>query len=178
MATGHYGWASNGRGQMRAADSDRERAVGFLSSAYTEGRLSKEEYDDRLEYALGARTYSDLDTLVSDLPGARAYPVVRARGTNGLAIASLACGLGQIFFGITTIPAIILGHMARSQIKRTGEDGAGMALVGLLLGWAGIALGVLAILALGMVFTHTGHAIQGHAYPGPPLPGAPVPQGP
>src|SRR5690242_11220380 len=103
MATGHYGWASNGRGQMRAADSDRERAVGFLSSAYTEGRLSKEEYDDRLEHALNSRTYSDLDKLVSDLPGARSYPVaVRPRGTNGLAIASLACGLGQIFFGITT----------------------------------------------------------------------------
>jgi hypothetical protein len=151
---------------MRAADTDRERAVGFLSGAYTEGRLTKEEYDDRLETALSARTYSELDTLVSDLPGARAYPVVlRARGTNGLAIASLACGLGQVFFGITTIPAIILGYLARSQIKRTGEDGAGMALVGLMLGWAGVALGIIGALALGVAFTRMG--VHPSVQPGP-----------
>ena len=49
--------------------------------------------------------------------------------------------------------------MARHQIKRTGEQGAGMALAGLLLGWAAVALGVLAILALTLfVVTRAGPA--------------------
>jgi hypothetical protein len=66
--------------------------------------------------------------------------------TNGLAIASLACGLGQFAFGpLATIPAIVLGHMARSQIRRTGEQGAGLALAGLILGWGAVILGIVLI---------------------------------
>jgi hypothetical protein len=152
MAVGQgYPVPGGGRGQMRAADADRDRAVSYLTTAYTEGRLAKDEYDSRLETALSARTYADLDLVVTDLPGARVGPVPR-RGpspTNGLAIASLACGLAQFAFGpLPTIPAIVLGHMARHQIKRTGEQGAEMALVGLLLGWAVVTVGVLAILGL------------------------------
>ena len=49
------------RGKMRAADADRDRVAGFLNTAYTEGRLSKDEYDSRLDSALSARTYADLD---------------------------------------------------------------------------------------------------------------------
>jgi Domain of unknown function (DUF4190)/Domain of unknown function (DUF1707) len=172
MTVGHYGWASNGRGQMRAADVDRDRAVGILTTAYTEGRLSKEEYDARVESALSARTYSDLDQVVTDLPGVRLPAVPQVRGTNGLAIASLCCGVAQFAFGpLPTIPAIVLGHMARHQIKRTGEDGAGMALAGLLLGWSVLVLGIVLILGFVAVFARSGaslHAIS-HAVPRPPL---------
>ena len=154
--------------------TDSERAVSHPSvSPGTEGRLSKDEYDARLGSALSARTYADLDQVVTDLPGARVGPVPR-RGpspTNGLAIASLACGLAQFAFGpLPTIPAIVLGHMARHQIRRTGEQGAGMALAGLLLGWAAVAMGVLAILALTLfVVTSSGHtagiAVHPHLLP-------------
>ena len=177
MAVGHYAWANNGRGQMRAADVDRDRAVGFLTTAFTEGRLTKDEYDARVETALKARTYSDLDMVVTDLPGARGMPVVRPRGTNGLAIASLACGISQFMLGpLPTIPAIVLGHMARHQIKRTGEDGAGLALAGLLLGWAAVVLGVLILAGAVAVFAaHTAvvHSIQAPVPGGPPPPAAP-----
>jgi len=80
-------------------------------------------------------------------------------------------------FGLTTIPAIVLGHMARHQIKRTGEQGAGMALAGLLLGWAGFALGVLAILVLTVVVVAHGAPVHARAvFPGPPPPpAAPAP---
>jgi Domain of unknown function (DUF1707)/Domain of unknown function (DUF4190) len=156
MAVGHgYPVPGGGRGQMRAADADRDRAVSYLTTAYTEGRLAKDEYDARLETALSARTYADLDQVVTDLPGARVGPVPR-RGptpTNGLAIASLACGVAQFAFGpLPTIPAIVLGHMARHQIKRTGEQGAGMALAGLLLGWGAVALGVILVILATVAF--------------------------
>jgi hypothetical protein len=128
-----YGYAVTGsdRGRMRAADADRDRATGILGAAYSEGRLSRDEYDVRLEEALSARTYADLDQIVNDLPAAPATqvsPVGPVAKTNGFAIASLACGLAQFMVGpLATIPAIVLGYVARSQIKRTGEHGAGLA---------------------------------------------------
>ena len=62
--------AGGGPGQMRASDADRDRMVERLNIAYSEGRLSKDEHDGRLESALSARTYADLDQLVTDLPAA------------------------------------------------------------------------------------------------------------
>jgi hypothetical protein len=150
---------------MRAADADRDRAVRLLNTAYTEGRLSKDEYDTRLESALSARTYADLDQVVTDLPAAPAAAATPAAGTtavplvpttNGLAIASLACGLAQFIFGpLATIPAIVFGHIARSQIKRTGEQGAGLALAGLILGWVTVVLGIVVIVIGLAVFAGT-----------------------
>jgi hypothetical protein len=140
------------RAKMRACDADRDRVIEHLNVAYGEGRLSKDEYDGRLENALSARTYADLDQIVTDLPAAPAAVVPRVAvppvaRTNGYAIASLACGLAQFVFGpLATIPAIVFGHMARYQIKRTGEQGDGLALAGLILGWATVVLGVLLIL--------------------------------
>lgn len=172
MAVGQgYTSAGSGRGPMRAADTDRDRAVGFITAAFAEGRLTKDEYDERLERALSARTYADLDMLVADLPGARvvAAPAPRVARTNPLAAASLACALGQFALGpIPTIPAIVLGHMARHQIRRTGEQGAGLALAGLLIGWAAVVLMVIAVAGAVAIVSHT--AVVHHAVPGPPPP--------
>ena len=164
-ARNSYRAAGGQPAKMRAADADRDRAVGLLNSAYTEGRLSKDEYDARLESALSARTYADLDQVVTDLPVAPAAAATPAAGitvvtpvakTNGLAIASLACGLAQFAFGpLATIPAIVLGHMARSQIRRTGEQGAGLALAGLILGWSTVILGILVIVIGLAIFAGT-----------------------
>ena len=138
--------AGSERGQMRAADADRDRVVEVLNTAFSEGRLSKDEYDGRLENAFSARTYADLDQLVIDLPAERATAVTPVAKTNGLAIASLACGLALFVFGpLTAIPAIVFGHMAWHQIKRTGEQGAGLALAGVILGWATVILGIVLI---------------------------------
>jgi hypothetical protein len=135
----------NERAHMLAATVDRDHAVEFLKSAFADGRLSSEDYEVRLERALSARTYGDLDALVADLPGARPPG---PPGTNALAITSLVCGIGQ-FFGfwlLGTIPAIVCGHIARRQIRQTGEDGDGMAKAGLILGWVGAALTVIVTL--------------------------------
>jgi hypothetical protein len=39
--------------------------------------------------------------------------------------------------------------MARSQIRRTGEQGAGLALAGLVLGWGAVILGIV-LIAVGL----------------------------
>ena len=143
--------AGGQRGEMRAADADRDRVVERLNMAYSEGRLSKDEYDGRLENALSARTYADLDQLVTDLPAVRSTAVTRAAKTNELAVASLACGLVQFMSApVLAIPAIVFGHVARHQIQRTGEQGAGLALAGLMLGWAALILTIVLIVGVAM----------------------------
>ena len=58
-----------------AGTADRERAVGVLRAAFTEGRLAQDELDDRVARAYTARTYGDLWALTADLPtGPLPYP--------------------------------------------------------------------------------------------------------
>jgi hypothetical protein len=169
--------AGGERGKMRAGDADRDRVVELLKAAYSEGRLSKDEYDDRVADALSARTYADLDLLVADLPGAQpmtAPPlatvvVPEEPRTNGLAVASVAFGLAQFVIGpLGTLPAIVLGHMAQQQIKRTGERGAGLALAGLVLGWGAVVLAIVLIgIAVAVIQSHPVTQFPNQQFPGP-----------
>lgn len=54
---------------LRAGDGDRETTVATLQAACTQGRLTLEELTTRLELALGATTFGELDGLTEDLPG-------------------------------------------------------------------------------------------------------------
>ncbi|WP_283132803.1 DUF4190 domain-containing protein [Rhizohabitans arisaemae] len=54
------------------------------------------------------------------------------RATNGMAVASLICGLvGLLACGVTSVVGVILGHVSLNQLKRSGEEGRGMAVAGL-----------------------------------------------
>lgn len=68
------------------------------------------------------------------LPPAPATARMDSARTNPFAVTSLVLGIvgGSVL-------AVIFGHVARAQIKRTLERGAGMALAGLILGYSGIA---------------------------------------
>jgi hypothetical protein len=58
------------RNGMRAADADRQQVAEHLRAALNEGRLDLHEYDERLRQAYEAKTYGDLDGLLTDLPNA------------------------------------------------------------------------------------------------------------
>jgi hypothetical protein len=62
-------------------------------------------------------------------------------GSSGKATASLICGI-FFFFWPVAVAAIILGHIARGEIRRSGGrlKGAGTAMAGLILGYAGVAI--------------------------------------
>jgi len=60
--------AESGGSLVRASDADRDRAVEALASASAEGRLTLEEYSERSDAALTARTLGDLASLTADLP--------------------------------------------------------------------------------------------------------------
>lgn len=69
-------------GHLRASDTDRDQVSTVLSTAFAEGRLTREEYDDRVEALLAAKTFDDLVGLTRDLVVAAApapAPVGAAR---------------------------------------------------------------------------------------------------
>ncbi|MBY6411892.1 DUF4190 domain-containing protein [Rhodococcus sp. BP-252] len=81
-------------------------------------------------------------------PGYRFQP---PRRTNTMAIGALICGVFGLFTGIAGVVAVVLGHIARNQIKRTGEQGAGIALAGLILGYLSVVLLAVAVTVYALV---------------------------
>jgi type IV pilus assembly protein PilA len=74
-------------------------------------------------------------------PTYSAPPPSQPPQTSGIAIASLVCGC-LFFFFPTALLAVVLGHIAKSQIAKSANriGGAGIALAGLILGYIGIAI--------------------------------------
>lgn len=149
---------------MRAAHADRDRTIDVLKAAYAEGRLSMEEYEQRHEAASHSQTYGQLSALVADLPSGPVappaafdrrpvpqtfqayapppvpYPPYQVRSTNGLAVTSMVLGLSGL-----SLPAVVTGHIARSQIRQRNQDGDWAAIVGLVVGYLGSAFWSLVI---------------------------------
>lgn len=76
-------------------------------------------------------------------PGYPPYGYPPPRTTNGMAIASLVCSLSGFLTFLSAPVGAILGHIARKQIRERGEEGDGMALAGIIVGWIITGLGVL-----------------------------------
>lgn len=77
--------------ELRASDADREKVADVLREALAEGRLDMEEFGERLDAALQARTYGELAPLTRDLPpavapGPKVSMVKRPEGEVGDAI--------------------------------------------------------------------------------------------
>jgi hypothetical protein len=156
-APGPWAVPNYGHLDMRAADADRDRAIDVLKAGFAEGRLTIDELELRQTQALAARTYRELAALTADLPtgplGALAlrpatgpgygFPV--ARKTNRLAIASLICAFVPVY---GTVLAIVLGHTARKQIRVSREGGAGLAAVGMGIGYLFVGFWVFMLLAM------------------------------
>ena len=107
-----------GHDEMRAADSDRAAVADKLKQALDEGRLELDEYDVRLQQTYAAKTYGDLDGLLTDLPGAAVEPrsgtspahspagaaPQRKQGSRGgQLVRAWLGGFGGIFLVCTTI---------------------------------------------------------------------------
>ena len=58
---------------MRASDADRDRVATLLREHHAAGRLTSQEFSDRLDKAFAGRTVGDLDELLKDLPGIDLY---------------------------------------------------------------------------------------------------------
>ncbi|GAA1009625.1 hypothetical protein STXM2123_3773 [Streptomyces sp. F-3] len=145
-------WQWQGNPSLLASHADRERAVDVLRAGFGEGRLDQEEFDRRTARAYQARTVGELALLVADLPqgpapfpaAAQAVPATflprPVPPVNSKAVGSLVCGvLTLMTAGLTGLPAVVLGHAARAEIRRRDEGGDALALTGLVLGWLSVA---------------------------------------
>jgi Domain of unknown function (DUF4190) len=76
-------------------------------------------------------------------PGGYGYAPPPSAGTNGMAIASLVCSVLGLCCGVGAFVGVILGIIALGQVKRTGQDGRGLAIAGIAVGGVVIAVGVI-----------------------------------
>ncbi|MEU6176531.1 DUF1707 and DUF4190 domain-containing protein [Streptomyces coeruleorubidus] len=158
-------WQGPSAPSMLASHADRERAVDVLRAGYGEGRMEHGEFEKRVARAYAARTVGELAVLVADLPQGplpqpagvmpvppRTFLPVPRPQTNAKAVAAGVCGLLCVpTMGLTGIPAVVLGHVARAEIRSRGELGDGLALTGLVLGWLSTAGWALVLVLLTVV---------------------------
>jgi hypothetical protein len=92
---------------------------------------------------------------VSGYPQPFAYPMYQpVPQTNSMAITALVCSLVLAPLGI------VFGHVALSQIKRTGEEGRGLAISGLLIGYITTALLVVSFLFILVLSAWLGASVE------------------
>ena len=85
--------AAGAGGRLRASHADREQVIEALKAAFVQGRLDRNEFDQRVGQALTSRTYADLAALTADIPArpTRARPPEPARrSVNKKAVAAMA----------------------------------------------------------------------------------------
>ncbi|NEK60631.1 DUF4190 domain-containing protein [Geodermatophilus sabuli] len=74
------------------------------------------------------------------------YPYPPPQRTNGLAIASMVLGILWLYW-IGSILALVFGYVAKNQIRERGDAGGGMATAGIVLGWVGVGVFALVLVA-------------------------------
>ncbi len=79
--------------QVRVSDAVRETIVRRLNDATSEGRLTLEEFSERVSAVLAARTQGDLDILMTDLPAHS--PTLQSRA-GGVPVPSSGPRISQI----------------------------------------------------------------------------------
>jgi len=75
--------------ELRAGDDDRDRVVGALQRHAQAGRLDPFELDERIEAALRAKTFGELEQLIRDLPDETRTPQARAVAARRQTVAKL-----------------------------------------------------------------------------------------
>ena len=56
------------RSRLRASHADREQVIDVVKAAFVQGRLAKDEFDQRIGRVFASRTYADLAYLTADIP--------------------------------------------------------------------------------------------------------------
>jgi len=137
--------------RIRTSDADRERVTARLRDHFAEGRLTREELDERVTAALSARTFGELRRVLVDLPepapvlaprAAGPGLAVRRRGPGILPLAALVLlavillpGSGWVFLAflqmllvfavVVALGTAFAAHRFRRRVRRHGQHGHG-----------------------------------------------------
>ena len=151
----------------KTADQVLADQLDMLAARMQEVKAAIQRKDSDALVAHGRFLEDKFGRTALSLPGAAAAPAPRRRPygvsvltrTNPMAWVSLGFGVFGIFGhvvpvvgGLTcAVVAIVTGFIARGQIRRTGEGGARLALAGIILGFAHIAVLALLLVLFGTV---------------------------
>lgn len=95
----------------RASHADREQVVEMLKTAFIQGRLARDEFDQRIGRALASQTHADLAVLTADIPagltGAH-LPHPAGTSTDKDAVTAVAC-VSAAWTGVW-LPLVIVGR--------------------------------------------------------------------
>ena len=106
--------AAAGRGHLRASHADREQMIDVLTTAFVQGRLTKDEFDARVGRTFTSRTYAELATVTAGIPAgpaagtmARTPPRRRMSNAGRWGISGLATpAILAVAFGLESVPGL------------------------------------------------------------------------
>lgn len=134
---------------LLVSDQEREYTVGLLRRHWLTGRLTSEEFEQRVGEAWQARSASDLWGALRWLPVEDAPPARRAGG--GTAVCSLVVGLIGLMLTplfLVSLPISISAWALGRSARRSGSCGVpGVAIAGEVLGIAGAGLSLMMLAA-------------------------------
>jgi Domain of unknown function (DUF1707) len=113
-------------GDLRVSDADRDQALHELGLAFKAGRITADEFDQRSEQALGARTGKELIALLSDLPlnealEARDTARQRADRVRGTRIAIGVSAGAAFVFALSALAAALRPGLSLQQRELVRE---------------------------------------------------------
>jgi hypothetical protein len=108
----------------RASDADRERAVVELREHLVQGRLTLDEFSERIELAYRARSLDELETASSALPTARTGPIRRRPVRAIIGFFAHVVRRGRLKLGRR---AVVLAGFSDVDLDLRGAEIAGLA---------------------------------------------------
>lgn len=126
----------------RASGADREQSVARLREAAADGRLTLDEFSDRMHLAYAARTHEELEQLVGDLPergrdvsavrrraiSVMSNSVLDLRGAAGEVEVRASCVMGNITVLVppsASVELAAVAFMGNKEVRGHREDGEG-----------------------------------------------------
>lgn len=95
-----------------ASSADRERVVDVLRAGFAEGRLTQDEFGERVARVYASRTYGELGALVADLPAGVAFPLAQPAmppPSAGVPAGTPLAGLILTAIVVFTLAALLTG---------------------------------------------------------------------
>jgi cbb3-type cytochrome oxidase subunit 3 len=132
------------------SDNERDYTVSLLRRHWLSGRLTAEEFEERVDEALHARSAGDLWRALRALPVDPSHPARAAGGgtavasvvTGVLALVLLTMSLGLFF--MLTLPLAVTAWALGREARRKGDPSSrGMARAGEVIGIVGTVLSAL-----------------------------------
>lgn len=118
--------------RLRIGDAEREAAAHDLGEHFAMGRVTSEEYGERLDRIYAARTQGELSPVFGDLPqprqlepartGSRGLSRVRARGwpPHVPFLLKVLVAIVVVAFAVAHLPLLILGLLLYVLVVRRG----------------------------------------------------------